>query len=385
MCSCSGNCNCNSSTIPRGPQGTPGTAATIAVGNVTSGSPAAVTNSGTSNAAIFNFTIPPGAPGSNGAPGTPGINGKNAYTTTADVYTQPNIGGTAFIEVGNTSWMSVNQIIFVGNPTGTSNIGGYYKVTAITSAFNFEAERLDWSIPGVTYVSQGDEVLSGAIIQASGTIGATGPAGANGNGITIIKSVTNTIPAGLSSLQSIAGTSFNLTNPSDIFLANDLCPNDGDVGRITYEVVVRRTNFTSSANISMDVYLGMSGYPIPSPLIPELDPYLDTGTNQDNNKLNGIIWSTNPAATEYMYIKYVIDVQRITSTTAHIFVEWRTKSATTSNSGCYHNNTTINDLDFDNLSKYFEFAVKGFNNSSTATLTFNKSRFYVESLRLPQP
>jgi hypothetical protein len=69
--------------------------------------------------------------------------------------------------------MSVNQIVFVGNPTGTSNIGGYYKVTNISPPFLVEAIRLDWSIPGVTYVSENDEVLSGAIIQASGTIGAT--------------------------------------------------------------------------------------------------------------------------------------------------------------------------------------------------------------------
>lgn len=149
MCSCSGNCNCNSSTIPRGPQGLPGP------------------------------TGPQGIQGIQGLPGndgTPGINGKNAYTLTADVVDQPDFGDTAYFEVSDTSWMSVNQIIFVGNPTGTSNIGGYYKVTSITSSFNFTAERLDWSIPGVTYVSTGGTITAPAIVQSSGTIGATGPA-----------------------------------------------------------------------------------------------------------------------------------------------------------------------------------------------------------------
>lgn len=54
----------------KGPQGD---AATVAVGTVTTGaagSDAAVTNSGTSSEATFNFTIPRGA---TGAPGTPGV------------------------------------------------------------------------------------------------------------------------------------------------------------------------------------------------------------------------------------------------------------------------------------------------------------------------
>lgn len=59
------------STVP-GPPGTPGTpgtngtSATVAVGTTTTGAPgtnASVTNSGTSAAAVFNFTIPRGDPG----------------------------------------------------------------------------------------------------------------------------------------------------------------------------------------------------------------------------------------------------------------------------------------------------------------------------------
>jgi hypothetical protein len=51
---------------PTGPQGPAGTAATITIGAVTTGaagSNVSVTNSGTSTAAIFNFTIPKGDPG----------------------------------------------------------------------------------------------------------------------------------------------------------------------------------------------------------------------------------------------------------------------------------------------------------------------------------
>jgi len=53
-----------------GPTGPSGTAATIAIGTVTTGAAdtqAAVTNSGTGNAAILNFTIPQGAAGASGS------------------------------------------------------------------------------------------------------------------------------------------------------------------------------------------------------------------------------------------------------------------------------------------------------------------------------
>ena len=52
--------------IPRGPQGSAGAAATVAVGSVTTlepGQPATVTNSGTENAAVLNFGIPKGEAG----------------------------------------------------------------------------------------------------------------------------------------------------------------------------------------------------------------------------------------------------------------------------------------------------------------------------------
>lgn len=58
-----------------GPQGLPGDAATIAVGTtstLTPGTPATVTNSGTSSAAVFNFGIPQGQQGQQGIQGIQG-------------------------------------------------------------------------------------------------------------------------------------------------------------------------------------------------------------------------------------------------------------------------------------------------------------------------
>lgn len=66
-----------------GPAGTAGTAATVAVGTTTTGaagSNASVTNSGTSSAAVFNFTIPQGATGPAGPAGT---SGSSSYVSSA--------------------------------------------------------------------------------------------------------------------------------------------------------------------------------------------------------------------------------------------------------------------------------------------------------------
>ena len=171
MCSCSGSCNCNSTTIPKGPKGSPGvngTSATIAVGNVISlpvGDAPTVTNSGNSSDAVFNFGIPTGAtgaPGENGDPGTPGL---NAFTTLTEGFPQPNINGNIEISVVNNSWAAVNQIIYITN-------GGFYKVIDKTDTTIIELQRLSWTIPGVTFASNGVQVGNvGTIVTPSGTIG----------------------------------------------------------------------------------------------------------------------------------------------------------------------------------------------------------------------
>lgn len=76
----------------KGSKGDPGQAATISVGTTTTGQPgtnASVTNSGTTSAAVFNFTIPKGADGTNGTDGTDGVSvtGVTLYSTSGRVKT----------------------------------------------------------------------------------------------------------------------------------------------------------------------------------------------------------------------------------------------------------------------------------------------------------
>ena len=118
-------------TIPQGAQGpagqdgadgADGAAATIAVGTVTTGQPgtqATVTNSGTSSAAVFDFTIPQGAAGQNGTNGqgvpTGGTAGqvlaKRSGTNYDTEWVTPSGGGGEYIEVVGTSGMTYSTAI----------------------------------------------------------------------------------------------------------------------------------------------------------------------------------------------------------------------------------------------------------------------------------
>ena len=89
-----------------GATGSPGTAATIAAGTTTTGAPgssASVTNSGTSGAAVFDFTIPRGDVGATGATGATGAVGPGVAVggTTGQLLTKAS--GTNY----DTTWTTV--------------------------------------------------------------------------------------------------------------------------------------------------------------------------------------------------------------------------------------------------------------------------------------
>lgn len=99
-----------------GVPGAPGTAATISVGKVTTGAAgtgASVSNSGSSTAAVFDFTIPRGAKGEKGdkgeqgAPGNPGAPGAAGQDGHSPVVTASKTGKTTTISVDGTAVATV--------------------------------------------------------------------------------------------------------------------------------------------------------------------------------------------------------------------------------------------------------------------------------------
>lgn len=58
------------------------------------------------------------------ARGMPGIDGINSFTLLAATFTQPAVGGNVTVEVGNSEWIGVSQLLFLP-------VGGYYQVLAV--------------------------------------------------------------------------------------------------------------------------------------------------------------------------------------------------------------------------------------------------------------
>jgi hypothetical protein len=150
-------------TIPRGDvgatgatgaTGSPGTAATIAVGTTTTGaagSSASVTNSGTSSAAVFNFTIPRGDTGATGPTGATGATGAGVPTggTTGQILAKNS--GTDY----DTSWVTLaGGLQYKGGwnastntPTLASGVGtnGFYYVVTTAGSTNLDGIT-DWQV-----------------------------------------------------------------------------------------------------------------------------------------------------------------------------------------------------------------------------------------------
>lgn len=150
-------------TIPQGPvgatgatgaTGSTGAAATIAVGTTTTGAAgtsASVTNSGTSSAAVFNFTIPRGNTGATGPTGATGATGAGVPTggTTGQILAKNS--GTDY----DTSWVTLaGGLQYKGSwnastnsPTLTSGVGtnGFYYVVSVAGSTNLDGIT-DWQV-----------------------------------------------------------------------------------------------------------------------------------------------------------------------------------------------------------------------------------------------
>jgi hypothetical protein len=164
-------------TIPRGDKGdkgdtgSAGAAATISVGTVTTGaegSDATVTNSGTSSAAVFDFTIPRGATGATGGKGDKG-----------------DQGDAATISVGTTT-------------TGAAGTNA-----SVTNSGTTGAAVLDFTIPRGNKGDKGDKGDTGNPGDAATVTVGTVTTGAPGTSATVVNSGTSsaavldfTIPRG---------------------------------------------------------------------------------------------------------------------------------------------------------------------------------------------
>ncbi len=168
-----------------GSNGSNGSAATVAVGTTTTG-PAAVSNSGSSSAAVLNFTVPQGVAGSTGPQGNPGVQGIAGAAATVAVGTTSS-GAAAVSNSGSPSAAVFNFTVPTGAVGATGSVG--------TSGANGNTVLNGSSAPGGGTGVNGDYYLlngnciygpkaSGAwpgsctsLIGPAGAVGGTGAAG----------------------------------------------------------------------------------------------------------------------------------------------------------------------------------------------------------------
>lgn len=122
----------------QGSVGATGSAATITVGSTTTGaagSSASVSNSGTSSAAVLDFTIPRGDTGATGSAGTPGSMAKMAQIVTT--------GSQATITFSSIAQTSTDlMIVLSGRDTATAsgNLGVRLQINGDATSANYTQE-----------------------------------------------------------------------------------------------------------------------------------------------------------------------------------------------------------------------------------------------------
>lgn len=187
-------------TIPRGEKGEqgnkgdPGNAATVAAGTTTTlpaGSSASVTNSGTANAAVFNFSIPQGAQGEQGIQGEQGKPGKDgaAATITAGTVTTLPAGSAATVTNSGTSAAAVFDF---GIPRGSKGEAGSAATVSVGTTSTLS--------PG----SNATVTNSGTSSDAVFNFGI--PKGSQGDAATIQVGTVTTLPAGSNATVTNSGT-----------------------------------------------------------------------------------------------------------------------------------------------------------------------------------
>jgi hypothetical protein len=250
-------------SIPPGPQGSKGdkgdtgnpgpagAAATVTVGNVLTAAPnanAVVTNSGTTSAAVLNFSIPRGADGVAGPANTLSIG-----TVTGGTSAAATLSGSAPNQVLNLTLPKGDKgdagDVGPAGPANTLSVGTVSSGTTASASITGTApnQTLNLTLP------KGD----------TGSAGPTGPAGPTGNGIASVVRTSGTGAAGTSDTYTITYTD---STTSTFTVWNGT--NGTGAGTVTSVDLTAPTGFSVSGNpVTSSGSLALSfasGYSLPT-------------------------------------------------------------------------------------------------------------------------
>lgn len=268
-------------TGPVGPTGATGAAATIAVGTTTTTAPgtsASVTNSGTSGAAIFDFSIPRGA-------------GVNAGGSTGQVLTKAS--GTDY----DTTWTNITGGLdyqgtwnaSTNTPTLTSGVGtnGYYYIVSVAGTTNLDGitdwQVGDWVIFNGTSWQKLDQTnlvtsvngLTGTVVLTAASVGALASVTSSDGSITVSQvgtavdlAVSAASPASTLLLQVRNNSGATLTKGTVVYI-------NGAVGQLPTVAKALATSDATSAQtqglITSDISNNSNGYVTIVGLVTDID------------------------------------------------------------------------------------------------------------------
>lgn len=132
-----------------------------------------------------------------------GTNGVNAFTVTTADFVVPAIGATVAITVGNSSWITIGQNVFVED-------AGYFEVTAKSDSTHFTGQYLD--VADNTHATE--NIVAGAGVSPSGADLANPlTVSRGGTGATGVQTALNNLGVGTTPLSVYAGgTAYSFTN-----------------------------------------------------------------------------------------------------------------------------------------------------------------------------
>lgn len=201
-------------TIPKGDKGdtgATGAAATIAVGTTTTGDAgtnASVTNSGTSSAAVFDFTIPKGAKGDKGDKGNTGATGA-AATITVGTTTTGDAGTNASVTNSGTSSAAILDFTIPKGAKGDTGAAGAAATINVGTTTTGDA--------GTNASVTNSGTSSAAVFNFTIPKGAKGDTGDTGTAATITVGTVTTGQPGTNATVTNSGTSsaavFDFTIP----------------------------------------------------------------------------------------------------------------------------------------------------------------------------
>jgi hypothetical protein len=207
-----------------------------AVNSITDGTHAVLTNAGSPSNAPPGTVVPTNAQvAACGPPGAPGVSGAGlaAYDALAASFTMPAVSGTVTITIGNTAWISVNQIIYIAT-------AGYLQVSAISSATQVLVTNLNY--PG--NATAGTVIASGSRVSPGGLQGPPGAGGAGLNAFTTL-SANFTQPAVNATVTVNVGSTTWMATGQGIFIQGGGYYTISSIADATHAVV---TNLGGSAN-----------------------------------------------------------------------------------------------------------------------------------------